>query len=328
MDKINTANWSNYFRDAEQTILHLSERYAETEMRFAEYGLASGSIKAVATPGMMLTELNITVEKPFMLNDKEGKEEAESLFVLKGNVESRFPNVKTPLHFGRQNHSIQYNTNFEGNHLIHSDCFHALTITYNPAYLSSILQSAGAGALDKIGKSIERKENFLATPYSLAWHNRIAEVIHNIQTCSFQGLTRYIFIESKMMELFVLQMEHLHSVQTAPLQEKWSAADREKLLAVKEYIEQNFLEPVTLQEFCYKFGLNEFKLKKGYKHFFQTTVFGHIHHLRMQKAKALLQKRQMNVSEAAYYIGYNNIGSFSAEFKKRFGYIPSQLYKI
>jgi AraC-like DNA-binding protein len=280
----------------------------------------------VSTPGMVLTELYVAPVKPFMLMETGGKEGAESVFILQGNVESHFPNIKTPLHFQKHKHSIQYNTDFEGKHIIHSDIFHALSINYDLSYLNNLLQSAGGGLLEQIGKSIDRKQNFLASPYSMHWHARMAEVIRAIQHCVFQGATRYIFIESKMMELFVLQMEYLRSVQTAPSNEKWSNADREKLFAVKEYLEQAYLEPVTLKELTYKFGLNEFKLKKGYKHFFQSTVFGHIHHLRMQKAKELLMEKQMNVSEVAYFIGYNNIGSFSAEFKKRFGCTPRESF--
>ncbi|GAB3499929.1 hypothetical protein GCM10027341_24230 [Spirosoma knui] len=65
-------------------------------------------------------------------------------------------------------------------------------------------------------------------------------------------------------------------------------------------------------------------MKKGYKELFNTTVFGHIHQLRMQKARQLLAEKVMNVSETADYIGYSNVSSFSAEFKKRFGYSPSR----
>ena len=79
-----------------------------------------------------------------------------------------------------------------------------------------------------------------------------------------------------------------------------------------------------MKDLTYEFGLNEFKLKKGYKHFFNTTVFGYILHLRMQKAKALLSDPQMTISDVAQFVGYNNTGSFSYEFKKRFGHSPSQ----
>jgi AraC-like DNA-binding protein len=325
MDKIETTNWTNHFSSLEQTVLHTSDRYSETSFRFEEPGLASGNIQTISTPGMLLTDFYMAPQRPFLLCEAGGKESAESIFVLKGNVESRFPNVKTPLHFEQQNHSIQYNTSFEGQHVFHSREFQCLSITYDLSYLNSVLQSASNGPLDQISKSIEHKENFLVAPYSLHCHARMIEVMQAIRHCAFQGLMRYVFMESKMMELFVLQMEHLKAIQAAAPKEKWSQADKERLFAVKEYIEKAYLEPVTLKELTYRFGLNEFKLKKGYKHFFQTTVFGDIHRLRMLKARELLLEKQMNVSEVAYFIGYHNIGSFSAEFKKRFGYTPREL---
>ena len=124
------------------------------------------------------------------------------------------------------------------------------------------------------------------------------------------------------MELFALQMEQLQALRRTRPDDKWNRLDREKLFAVKEFIETAYLEPLTLKELSYKFGLNEFKLKKGYKEFFQTTVFGHVHHLRMQKAKALLKEQGMNVSDVAFFVGYDNVSSFSTEFKKRFGCSP------
>jgi AraC-like DNA-binding protein len=82
---------------------------------------------------------------------------------------------------------------------------------------------------------------------------------------------------------------------------------------------------LSLAGLCKSFSLNEFKLKKGYKQLFNTTVFGHINSLRMEKARQLLQQKQMTVSEIGNFIGYKSIGSFSAEYKKRFGYAPSKL---
>jgi AraC-like DNA-binding protein len=97
------------------------------------------------------------------------------------------------------------------------------------------------------------------------------------------------------------------------------------LFALRSYIENAYLDEFSLKDLTYKFGLNEFKLKKGYKQLFQTTVFGHVHQLRMQKAKTVLEEKAMNVSEASFYIGYNNVSSFCTEFKKRFGYSPGKL---
>jgi AraC family transcriptional regulator, transcriptional activator of the genes for pyochelin and ferripyochelin receptors len=220
---------------------------------------------------------------------------------------------------------LQYSTSFAGNHIIHSGNFHALTITYDLAYLNSLLQSSDNSCLQKLGRNIYQKENYLATPHSVNWDGRIADVVQSVRQCKFQGPTRYIFIESKMMELFALQVEHMHALQGMSTKDQWRKEDKEKIFAVKEYLDNAYLQPLTMKDLTYEFGLNEFKLKKGFKHFFNTTVFGYILYLRMQKAKALLADPQMTISDVAQFIGYNSTGSFSAEFKKRFGYSPSEI---
>jgi AraC-like DNA-binding protein len=156
----------------------------------------------------------------------------------------------------------------------------------------------------------------------------MAEVITAIKGCRFGGATRYLFLESRMMELFVLQLEQAREARGRRHKDEWSAADRERLRAVKDYIESKYLEEFSLTDLTYRFGLNEFKLKKGYKQLFDTTVFGHVHRLRMQKAQEMLKQKTANVSEAAFFIGYNNVSSFCTEFKKRFGYSPGQLSKF
>ncbi len=323
MDKIDTANWNDYFGESEATLLHASERYTEAMFDFKEPSLAWGKVHSVATPGMQLTELLLRSDGPFQLKDTEPKESAESVFIIEGQVESRFAYLKDPIYFNNGNHNIQYSTSFEGSHIIHSGNFHALTITYDIAYLNNLLQSHENGSLERLGKNLIRREHFLGTESTASWDPRIAEVIQAIRNCRFQGPTRYIFIESKMLELFVLQMEHFYRSTCIDARDEWRTEDREKLFAVREFLDMHYLESHTLRDLTLLFGLNEFKLKKGFKHFFKSTVFGYILHLKMQKAKELLNDRQMNVSEVAECVGYQNTGSFSTEFKKRFGYSPS-----
>jgi AraC-like DNA-binding protein len=45
----------------------------------------------------------------------------------------------------------------------------------------------------------------------------------------------------------------------------------------------------------------------------------------MEKAKEILSKRGMNISEVAYEVGYKNPQHFTVAFKKYFGYVPSKL---
>ena len=325
MDKINLANWDQYFGAAQQQLVHSSERYHHVALQFQQTGLATGKVNAINTPGMLFTELYMEADQPFSLYDAAPKETAESVFVLQGDVESRFDNLRNPLYFGRQQHNIQYNTSFSGTHIIHSRQFHACTITYHADYLNSLVEDEPNGALGLFSQHLNNKTHFLGAASGLCWQERIAALILSIRQSPFAGITRYIYTESKLLELFVLQMDQVHAIQSNAAREYWSAADKEKLYAVKEFIAASYLEPLSLQLLTRQFGLNEFKLKKGYKYFFQTTVFGDIHRLRMQQARQLLTERMMNVTEVAYHIGYNNLSSFSHAFRKVFGVNPGSL---
>ena len=325
MDKINSANWGDVFARTEQRVVFVSERYSDVNFRFEEPGLASGFIQSVSTPRMRLTEFSLNAGKPFQLVDQDVSETAESVFVLDGAADSYFHNLSSPLRLSQNHHNFQYNNQFGGEHIIGSTGFHALTITYDLDFLRELFQNDDNSSIGELASCVHGKKPYIATPKALTYQGRIAEVVGSVRKCPFSGVTRYLFLESKMMELFVLQMQQAQTVTDARDKDCWRPDDKDRLHAVKDYIEGSFLENFSLTDLTYKFGLNEFKLKKGYKQLFQTTVFGHVHHLRMQKAKTLLKANEMNVSEAAFFIGYDNVSSFCTEFKKRFGCSPGKV---
>jgi AraC family transcriptional activator of pyochelin receptor len=324
MDKINLTNWNNIFGTTEQRMVFASERYTDWHLQFREPGFVSGFVQSISTPGMRLTEFSLDTVRPLQLVDQDTSETAESVFVLNGTSESHFHNLSSPLVFNKNHHNFQYNHQFVGEHTISSPGFHALTITYDLHFLKQLLQTDDNSSTGQLADCVNGQKSWVANTKALACRGRIAEVIASMRQCPFAGVTRYIFLESKMMELFVLQMEQTRMEAECKISTCWSAIDRDKLYEVKCYIENTYLDDFSLKDLTYKFGLNEFKLKKGYKQLFQTTVFGHVHQLRMQKAKRLLKDKAMNVTETAFFIGYNNVSSFCTEFKKRFGYSPGK----
>jgi AraC-like DNA-binding protein len=327
MDKINLANWSNIFSTTKQQVIFASGRYTDVHFQFEEPGLVSGFVKTVAMPGMELTEFSLDAGRPMLLVDENSKESAESVFVLDGASESHFNNIGVALQCNKNQHNFQYNSEFGGKHMIHSSTFHALSITYDLSFLKQVLQNQDGNSIGKIADCVHGQKTFVANNNALASQLRMTATIASMQQNSFTGAMRYLFLESKMMELFALQLQQMLKPDSSN-QQRWSAGDIEKMHALKNYIEENYLEEFTLKDLTFKFSLNEFKLKKGYKQLFGTTVFGHVYRLRMQKAKTLLEERAMNVSEAGFFIGYDNVSSFCAAFKQRFGYSPGKLNSV
>ena len=322
MDKIDLANWKGIFATTEERVVFASERYTDVHLSFEEPGLASGFIQSVTAPYMTLIEVSLNAARPVRLADQVINETAESVFMLEGSAESRFHNLSSKVLLHRNNHNFQYNHQFGGEHIIHSPTFHVMSITYDMQFLKQLSQADDNRSIGQLANCIQGKKTWIAGTKALSSSVRLSEAVGSIRQCPFSGVTRYLFLESKMMELFVLQMEQVQAVKA---DKTWSAGEKDKLYALRDYIENAYLDSFSLRDLTYRFGLNEFKLKKGYRQLFQTTVFGHVHQLRMQKAKTLLEEKAMNVSDAAFFIGYHNVSSFCTEFKKRFNCTPGKI---
>ena len=48
----------------------------------------------------------------------------------------------------------------------------------------------------------------------------------------------------------------------------------------------------------------------------------------MEKARDLVTHSQLNVTDIAAAVGYENISHFISEFKKHFGHTPTQLGRV
>ena len=53
-----------------------------------------------------------------------------------------------------------------------------------------------------------------------------------------------------------------------------------------------------------------------------------IRSIRLQKAKELLDQKEMNISEVAYAVGFDDPAYFSRCFSEEFGHSPSQYREI
>jgi AraC-like DNA-binding protein len=155
---------------------------------------------------------------------------------------------------------------------------------------------------------------------SLALHTAIREVLG----CRFVGPLKKLFLYSKALEILVLQADAFEQAQ-APRRHARTEYDQERLLFARDYLIQHLALPPSLPELARLAGLNEFKLKKGFKEMFGQTVFGYLSDYRLADAKAQLQECRKTASELAFELGYSSVQHFSAAFKKKFGVSPTSL---
>ncbi|WP_432463538.1 helix-turn-helix transcriptional regulator [Agarivorans sp. QJM3NY_33] len=101
-----------------------------------------------------------------------------------------------------------------------------------------------------------------------------------------------------------------------------NSQDIQKLQMVKYILEQEMQEPPSLKNLAHRVGLNDFKLKKGFKTITQQTVGQYLLSLRMRKAARLMLESNHPIIDIAGQVGCNNHGHFSVAFKKYFGQSP------
>jgi AraC family transcriptional regulator, transcriptional activator of the genes for pyochelin and ferripyochelin receptors len=154
-------------------------------------------------------------------------------------------------------------------------------------------------------------------------------VLEQLLHCPFKGKTRHIYLESKCLELIALKLEQIKSETTQSTQSSslysLKPDDVDRIHVARQILLAQPDNPPSLLELARQAGLNDYKLKLGFRQVFGTTVFNYLHRYRMEKAHQLLLGNRMNVKEVAQAVGYANQSRFAAAFRKQFGINPKAL---
>lgn len=95
------------------------------------------------------------------------------------------------------------------------------------------------------------------------------------------------------------------------------------ILEARHIIEVNLKEHICIPKLAEKCGLNEFKLKLGFRELYNTSPYKYLVHLRLQHAKALLEDTDLTINQIADRIGFESYNGFSTAFKKAYKLSPT-----
>ena len=97
--------------------------------------------------------------------------------------------------------------------------------------------------------------------------------------------------------------------------------------AAREMIRKNIRYHFVIREIAQKVGMNEFKLKNGFRELFGNGVYEYLRSERMQIARQLLTDSGRSIKEIASMTGYRSVNSFIKAFKKMYGVTPGDFRK-
>ncbi len=129
------------------------------------------------------------------------------------------------------------------------------------------------------------------------------------------------------LELLARVMESPELQGKPPCGACQAGKDQEALQSVARYLEENFGESHSIPGLARRHYINEFKLKKGFRENFGTTVFAYLRQVRMREAHRLLARDRATVIEAANAVGYTNPSHFARAFRSQHGINPGELLR-
>ncbi|MEM7061669.1 MAG: AraC family transcriptional regulator [Cyanobacteria bacterium P01_B01_bin.77] len=156
----------------------------------------------------------------------------------------------------------------------------------------------------------------------------MATVLQQILHCPYQGIVKRAYLESKVIELTALALDHESVIQQGETKRNSLKPEQiERIYYAKEILLRDLDNPPTIAELARQVRLNEHLLKKGFRQVFGTTVFGELQAHRLTIAKDVLAEQDMSVTEVARLVGYLNARSFARSFSRKFGVGPKAYQK-
>lgn len=159
-------------------------------------------------------------------------------------------------------------------------------------------------------------------------HRNQVDQLEKLQFKTYEPELFSLYLRAKATELLLAMLDEFsqepdHDSKSLKLS-KW---DTEQLHALKKWLTENSDEPGTMTEIVHRFGLNTFKVKRGFRQLFGVSAFGYVLRIRMKRAHILLRQSNESVNNIGLILGYKNLFSFVRAFKKYYGYSPAEYRK-
>ncbi|MBV8252461.1 MAG: helix-turn-helix transcriptional regulator [Chitinophaga sp.] len=249
----------------------------------------------------------------------------DMLFLQRGSFHTTLDGMHDNLHFSTLEHNLMFTpTHGENAAVEKQDGLTLFTISFTQDRFLALAEHNGE-ILDRMANNIAGNRPVMLDQH----HNphitpRMNAIIEEMTNCTFQGGLKKLFLQSKALELLALQCSQASEV-TDRRTRQVSASDRERLDHARSILQANVQQPPTMAQLARMTGLNEFKLKSGFRDIYNNTVFGYLSDFRLEQARILVLEAKQSLTDIAEDAGFSSLQHFSNAFRKKFGVSPSKL---
>ncbi len=263
--------------------------------------------------------------KEYTTLDWKGDFELVTLFFnLKGKFSLLGNGMDVPMDVGSNEHNMFYGQSAEGKMIVEELSMRSFMVQITREKFIQIVNS-GNDALNQFIENMSAGKTVSFSERNMDIDFAISNCINSIIDCTYEEPLKKMFLSSKVVELIVFQVLCYNRIYDTVKRYIKTDYDKERILFARDYIIKNLETPPSLTELSRIAGINEFKLKRGFKEVFGNTVYGYLGELRMEIAKNELIEKRKTITEIAFELGYSSVQHFSNAFKKKFGIAPREV---
>lgn len=242
-----------------------------------------------------------------------------SHFMLKNGIRKQVDSVGR-FHIRQDHHACYLTTPGNCSALFEkSDDFIALELQYSPLLYQDL------APFFPDFKTVYTNAQGILLPDSPAWTPfSIREIIQQMLRCPYDTQTSRFYFDLKVKELLFLLLSL--SFNPDKIQQKFTPFELARIHQAKEILETYVSKkPPTLKQLSNEVNLNQFRLKLGFRKYFNMTIFDWLLYRKMEKAKELLLHSNRPIKEIGALVGYPRTTNFTTAFRKHFGTTPGQI---
>lgn len=303
---------------------HIGEPIVERTTALECFG-GTGTYREIFFEGVHIAFGDLRLKHQTVLHFESDFETVEMHFDLSGNTLTNISGTNSMHYeFNSNHHNIIYVPGIKGNLHFNTMSTQVLEINLSIPLFKKFI--ADTEIFTDFIRHINQQDPAMLGKHNMPITPAMVSLIRSILDCRKVGMYKRMYLEAKVVELLLLQLEQFafHDCNSFC---SLKPADMEKMHHARDIIFTRANEVHSLRRLALEIGTNEFTLKKGFKEVFGTTVFGMLSDLKMEEAKRLLSEGEKSISEISEYAGYKNSTHFTSAFKKKYGITPGK-YKV
>lgn len=275
----------------------------------------------MAFPYLHISDMHWKTGKALQLHNNIASDSVHFVFQTGGRQCTVYNNLSWQFGIDRGQHYFVY-TPEDGfyNEVSDGAAIDVFHLTLEKPFFMAVLGQGDRWSADLLNR-LEQKRCAAGSSQPLEITPPMWQLIQQLKSLQGHDPVSKLQLQSMALELIALQVEQSRNAEQQ--QEcGMKAGEKQKLEQLKAYLEVHYLSELSLARLSQEALLNEFKLKKGFKQLFGTTVFGYLRTLRMNHAATLLQQG-MPIGDVALLLGYEHTHHFATAFKSYMGVSPT-----